>query len=230
MTALLGAARVSIDQVSHDYAELGLLGYWKLLSTGLTAARDSRGGTVAELALRGRLGQLGLVGKRAELRDGILSETFKSGLGAIRSRTSLELSGQLPDPDRPWVSLGLSGTRDQLVAGGSSETLDVRLGTSLGGWRVIRTLGSRLIHLRTYQGFSAETAASTTILINTLGGIPISTTHSITGAIMGVGAVRGAKAVHWGVGRKIVFAWIVTFPICIVAGAIMYLLLHACGM
>ena len=133
VTALLGAALVSIDQVSHDYAELGLLGYWKLLSTGLTAARDSRGGTVAELALRGRLGQLGLVGKRAELRDGFLSETFKSGLGAIRSRTSLELSGQLPDPDRPWVSLGLSGTRDQLVAGGSSETLDVRLGTSLGG-------------------------------------------------------------------------------------------------
>ncbi len=108
--------------------------------------------------------------------------------------------------------------------------LTMALGTSLGGWRVIRTLGSRLIHLRTYQGFSAETAASTTILINTLGGIPISTTHSITGAIMGVGAVRGAKAVHWGVGRKIVFAWIVTFPICIVAGALMYLLLHACGM
>jgi PiT family inorganic phosphate transporter len=102
-------------------------------------------------------------------------------------------------------------------------------GTSLGGWRVMRTLGSRIIHLRTYQGFSAETAAATTILINTLGGIPISTTHSITGAIMGVGAAQGIKAVRWGVGRKIVFAWIVTFPICIVAGALMYMLLRAIG-
>jgi PiT family inorganic phosphate transporter len=102
-------------------------------------------------------------------------------------------------------------------------------GTSLGGWRVMRTLGSRIIHLRTYQGFSAETAAATTILMNTLGGIPISTTHSITGAIMGVGAAQGIKAVRWGVGKKIIFAWIVTFPICIVAGALMYTLLRAIG-
>ena len=103
------------------------------------------------------------------------------------------------------------------------------LGTSLGGWRVMRTLGSKLAHLRTYQGFSAETAASTTILLNTLGGIPISTTHSITGAILGVGAERGARMVRWGVGKKIVFAWIVTFPICIVAGAAVYLLLRWAG-
>jgi len=102
-------------------------------------------------------------------------------------------------------------------------------GTSLGGWRVMKTLGSRLAHLRTYQGFSAETAAATTILMNTLWGIPISTTHSITGAIMGVGAAQGVKAVKWGVGRKIVFAWIVTFPICILAGGLMYMLLRAVG-
>jgi PiT family inorganic phosphate transporter len=103
------------------------------------------------------------------------------------------------------------------------------LGTSVGGWRVMRTLGSRLAHLRTYQGFSAETAASATILLNTLYGIPISTTHSITAAILGVGAARGAKAVRWGVGRKIVFAWVVTFPICIGAGALVFLLLKTVG-
>jgi len=104
------------------------------------------------------------------------------------------------------------------------------LGTSLGGWHVMRTLGSRLAHLRTYQGFSAETAAATTILLNTLGGVPISTTHSITGAILGVGAANGIKTVRWGVGRKIVFAWIVTFPICILAGALMFTLLWAVGL
>ena len=103
------------------------------------------------------------------------------------------------------------------------------IGTSLGGWRVMRTLGSRLMHLRTYQGFSAETAAATTILLNTLGGVPISTTHSITGAILGVGAQRGVKMVRWGVGKKIVFAWIVTFPVCILAGYLMCLGLKAVG-
>jgi PiT family inorganic phosphate transporter len=103
------------------------------------------------------------------------------------------------------------------------------VGTSLGGWRVMKTLGSRLVHLRTYQGFSAETAAATTILVNTLSGIPLSTNHSITGAIMGVGAAQGTKAVRWGVGRKIVFAWIVTFPVCILAGALVFKLLRGIG-
>ncbi|MDD4891040.1 MAG: inorganic phosphate transporter [Phycisphaerae bacterium] len=103
------------------------------------------------------------------------------------------------------------------------------VGTSLGGWRVMRTLGSRLAHLRTYQGFAAETAAATTIMMNTFWGIPISTTHSITGAILGVGAERGMKMVRWGVGKKIVFAWIVTFPVCIIAGAIVVRLLHLVG-
>jgi PiT family inorganic phosphate transporter len=103
------------------------------------------------------------------------------------------------------------------------------LGTCLGGWKIIKTLGSRLVHLRTYQGFSAETAAATTILVNTLSGIPLSTNHSITGAIMGVGAAQGIKAVRWGVGKKIVFAWIVTFPICILAGALVFKLLGVIG-
>ncbi len=103
-------------------------------------------------------------------------------------------------------------------------------GTSLGGWKVMKTLGSRLAHLRTYQGFSAETAAAATILINTLGGVPISTTHSITGAIMGVGTAGGIKAVRWGVGKKIVFAWIVTFPVCIAAGALVCFILKRAGL
>jgi len=108
--------------------------------------------------------------------------------------------------------------------------LAMALGTCLGGWAVMRTLGSRLIHLRTYQGFSAETAAATTILMNTLVGVPMSTTHSITGAILGVGSARRIKAVRWGVGRKIVFAWVVTFPVCIAGGAGVFLLLRLVGL
>jgi PiT family inorganic phosphate transporter len=107
--------------------------------------------------------------------------------------------------------------------------LVMALGTALGGWRVMKTLGTRLMHIQNYQGFAAQTAASTTILLNTVWGIPLSTTHSITGAIMGVGAAKGIKAVRWGVGRKIIFAWIVTFPVCILGGALVYLGLRAIG-
>ncbi|OHB74340.1 MAG: hypothetical protein A2Z34_00380 [Planctomycetes bacterium RBG_16_59_8] len=100
------------------------------------------------------------------------------------------------------------------------------VGTAVGGWRVIKTLGMRLAHLKPYHGFAAEAAGATTILANTLTGVPISTTHSITGAIMGVGAAHGIRSVKWGVGGKIFFAWIVTFPVCIGGGALFYWLLR----
>ena len=103
------------------------------------------------------------------------------------------------------------------------------LGTAIGGWSVMKTLGSRLTHLQTYQGFAAETGAATTILVNTLTGVPISTTHSITGAIMGVGAARNLRSVRWGIGKKIVYAWVFTFPVCIGGGALCYALLRALG-
>jgi len=112
-----------------------------------------------------------------------------------------------------WVRLACAGS--------------MAFGTAVGGWRVIRTLGNRLTHLQTYQGFAAETAASATILLSTLRGYPISTTHSITGAILGVGAAHGAKTVRWGIGKKIVFAWVFTFPACLLGGALCFLLLQA---
>jgi PiT family inorganic phosphate transporter len=103
-------------------------------------------------------------------------------------------------------------------------------GTAIGSWAVIRTLGTRLSHLRTYQGFAAETGAAATILINTHVGIPLSTTHSITGAIMGVGSAHGLRTVRWGVGRKILYAWILTFPVCILGGAAMAKLFTLIGL
>lgn len=104
------------------------------------------------------------------------------------------------------------------------------LGTAIGGWTVVKTLGSRLAHIKTYQGFAAETAASATILLTTSVGIPISTTHSITGAIMGVGAVRGMRRVRWGIGGKIVFAWVFTFPFCITGGILCVKMLRFFGL
>jgi PiT family inorganic phosphate transporter len=88
------------------------------------------------------------------------------------------------------------------------------LSTAMGGWRIIRTLGMRVTHLETYQGFAAETAAATTLAVTSRFGIPLSTTHTIGTAIMGVGATRRVSAVRWGVAYNIVAAWVLTFPIC----------------
>jgi PiT family inorganic phosphate transporter len=86
--------------------------------------------------------------------------------------------------------------------------------TMAGGWRIIRTLGMRVTHLETYQGFAAEAAAATTLTITSRFGIPLSTTHTIGTAIMGVGATRRLSAVRWGVAYNIIGAWVFTFPIC----------------
>jgi PiT family inorganic phosphate transporter len=88
------------------------------------------------------------------------------------------------------------------------------LGTMTGGWRIIRTLGMRITKLETHQGFAAEMAAASTIELASRLGIPLSTTHTISTAIMGVGATRGLSAVRWGVTRELVTAWVLTFPIC----------------
>jgi PiT family inorganic phosphate transporter len=86
------------------------------------------------------------------------------------------------------------------------------LGTLMGGWRIVHTMGTRITHLKPIQGFCAETGGAITLFLATALGIPVSTTHTITGAIIGVGTTRGASAVRWGVAGNIVIAWIVTIP------------------
>lgn len=92
------------------------------------------------------------------------------------------------------------------------------LGTSIGGWRIIRTMGIRIVKLEPFQGFAAETGAATTIELASRLGIPVSTTHTISTAIMGVGAARNLSAVRWGVVREVVSAWVLTFPVCALIG------------
>jgi PiT family inorganic phosphate transporter len=87
-------------------------------------------------------------------------------------------------------------------------------GTAIGGWRIIRTMGLRLTKLEPVQGFAAETAAGLTIQGAAIFGIPLSTTHTISTAIMGVGATRRLSAVRWGVAGQLVVAWVLTFPVC----------------
>ena len=114
---------------------------------------------------------------------------------------ALVLGGILPEFDVPaWVILLCAGT--------------MGVGTALGGWRIIRTMGLRLTKLEPVHGFAAETAAGLTIMGAGALGIPLSTTHTISTTIMGIGSTRGLSAVRWGVARGIVIAWILTFPVC----------------
>ncbi|HEY8610346.1 MAG TPA: inorganic phosphate transporter [Roseomonas sp.] len=96
------------------------------------------------------------------------------------------------------------------------------LGTLMGGWRIVRTMGSRITDLRPMQGFCAETGGAMSLFGATWLGIPVSTTHTVTGAIVGVGASRRASAVRWGVARRIVWAWVVTLPAAAAVGALGY--------
>jgi PiT family inorganic phosphate transporter len=105
------------------------------------------------------------------------------------------------------------------------SALAISSGTAIGGWRVIRTLGTRVTTLRPVHGFAAEAAAATVIEVASNQGIPVSTTHCISSAIMGVGATRRLSAVRWGVAGNIVTAWILTFPICGALGYAFALLL-----
>ncbi len=88
----------------------------------------------------------------------------------------------------------------------------IGLGTLMGGWRIVKTMGSRITHLQPVGGMCAETAAAATLFFTAQAGIPVSTTHTITGAIVGVGAVRRLSAVRWGIAGRVVWAWILTIP------------------
>jgi PiT family inorganic phosphate transporter len=93
-------------------------------------------------------------------------------------------------------------------------SLVMGIGTSVGGWRIIKTMGMSMVKLEPHQGFSAETGAALVIQLATVFGIPLSTTHTINSAILGAGSVTRLSAVRWGVVRELVLAWILTFPVC----------------
>ena len=127
--------------------------------------------------------------------------------------TTLVVSGHLnKSDDIPfWV----------IIAAG----LAISLGTYSGGWRIMRTLGRRIISLTPASGFAAQTVASAVMLGNAQYGLPVSTTHVISTSIMGVGATRRFSAVRWGVAGNIVFAWILTIPAAAAVAALVWTVL-----
>jgi inorganic phosphate transporter, PiT family len=101
----------------------------------------------------------------------------------------------------------------------------IALGTFLGGWRIVKTMGQKITKLKPFEGFCAETAGALTLFGATHFGIPVSTTHTITGSIIGAGARKGLSAIKWGVTTKIFWAWILTIPVSAFIGSVFYLLI-----
>ena len=102
----------------------------------------------------------------------------------------------------------------------------IALGTMFGGWRIVKTMGQKIAKLKPVDGFCAETGAAITLFVSTMMGIPVSTTHTITGSIMGVGSLQRMSAVKWGVAGRIVWAWILTIPAAAAISALTYILVR----
>jgi len=131
-----------------------------------------------------------------------------------------------------WVALLVTGVvtksetiKDHMWIVLSCQTA-IAVGTLLGGWRIVKTMGQKITKLKPFEGFCAESAGALTLFGATHFGIPVSTTHVITGAIIGAGARKGVSAVKWGVTTKIFWAWILTIPVSAVVGSIMFHLLN----
>jgi inorganic phosphate transporter, PiT family len=144
---------------------------------------------------------LGHGGNDAQKTMGIIAALLV-GAGYLE----LQPDGDLPVP--LWIVL--------------SAHAAIALGTLSGGWRIVKTLGQRITDLKPVGGFSAETAAAVSLYVATALGIPVSTTHTITGAIVGVGATRRLSAVRWGVAGRIVWAWVLTIPAAAAIAAVTY--------
>jgi PiT family inorganic phosphate transporter len=155
--------------------------------------------------LSAALYSLGHGGNDAQKTMGIIVALLVAA-GSLSPETELSLS----DPQTLWIILGAHTA--------------MGIGTALGGWRIVKTMGMRITKLRPYGGFCAETGGAFTLFLATNLGVPVSTTHTITGAIIGVGATRGASAVKWGLAGRIVWAWVLTIPAAALVAAGTYML------
>ena len=147
----------------------------------------------------------------------ILAASPQAGYPAAVPWAALDQSLQEPVPKNVWVP-----TEVVLAC-----HLAMGLGTMFGGWRIVKTMGQRIIRLRPVDGFCAESGGAITLAMTIFLGIPVSTTHTITGAIVGVGSLKRVSAVRWGVAGRVVWAWILTIPSAALIAALSWWLIHA---
>jgi PiT family inorganic phosphate transporter len=189
------------------------LGYGMMLAVywifrDAPVAKVDRGFRVGQLFSAAAF-SLGHGGNDAQKTMGIITAVLVAG-GFLTNT----VDGKLPEIPT-WVVL--------------SAHAAIGLGTLTGGWRIVKTMGSKIAKLQPVGGFCAETAGAITLAFATLSGIPVSTTHTITGAIVGVGSTKRLSAVKWGVAGRIVWAWVLTIPMAAIIAAVSYyiiLLIH----
>lgn len=153
-------------------------------------------------------------GNDAQKTMGIVVGLLISVKGLMATQTGIWANLYIPNDEVPlWVEMAAYSA--------------ISLGTLFGGWRIVHTMGSRITRLRPVSGFCAETGGALAITLASHYGIPVSTTHTITGSIIGVGATQRLSAVRWGIARRIVWAWVVTIPASAVMAALSYYALSA---
>jgi inorganic phosphate transporter, PiT family len=164
--------------------------------------------------LSAALYSIGHGGNDAQKTMGIIVGLLVSGRQLFEGKTGWLGHLYLPTADKIplWVIL--------------SAHAAIAAGTAAGGWRIVKTMGARITRLRPFGGFCAETAGGLTLFMASHFGIPVSTTHTITGAIVGVGASQRISAVRWGVAGRIVWAWILTIPMAAAMAGLAYLVLR----
>jgi PiT family inorganic phosphate transporter len=169
------------------------------------------------------------------LRPGLVNRGYR--LGQIASASLLSLSHGTNDAQKTMGIIALALIAHGNLAPGDppptwvivSAATAIALGTYSGGWRIIRTMGSRIFKMDPAQGFAAQTGGAAVLLTAAHLGFPLSTTHSITGAVLGAGAAKRLSAVRWGLAGNIVAAWILTLPAAAAVGALTYGLSHVFG-
>jgi PiT family inorganic phosphate transporter len=252
MAALLGAITWNLVTwyrglpSSSTHALIGgLCGAGIASAGGLRGVQwSSLGKQVASLVISPPLGFLAagifavllvLIVHRWKLRPGPVNRTFRSL--QILTSALLSYSHGANDAQKTMAAITLA-----LVAAGDLPRFEVPLwvvvlsaaaigfGTYAGGWRIIRTLGWGIMKLEPATGMAAQLMGATVIQGATVVGLPVSTTHVITGAVMGVGASKKLSAVHWGVGANIVVAWVVTIPASAVIAWVAFAILHTAGL
>ncbi len=194
---------------------IGMAAGWSLMIGTTWAFRKARPAAVDPL-LRGMqiassaLFSLSHGANDAQKTMGIIMSLLIAGQAYFINETGFLRHFYLPGGDEIpfWIKLGAH--------------LAIALGTLTGGWRIVHTLGSRVTKLRPIGGFSAETGGATAIFLATAMGIPVSTTHTISGAIVGVGATSHLSAVRWGVASRMLWAWVVTIPASALVAAVSY--------
>ena len=194
---------------------IGMAAGWSLMVASSWAFRKARRASVEPL-FRGMqiassaLFSLSHGANDAQKTMGIIVSLLVAGQAYFVNETGFLRHFYMPNGDTIpfWIKLGAH--------------FAIAMGTLMGGWRIVHTLGSRVTKLKPIGGFCAETGGASAIFLATWLGIPVSTTHTISGAIVGVGATHRLSAVRWGVATKMIWAWVITIPASALVAAISY--------